>query len=200
MPTLGAVVLTGGRSTRMGRDKATLSYGNKRLVDHMVSILEDVLSCVHKPASKQVYISGYIQEYPSIPDQIPGLGPIGGIASSFLKLKQIYPKNSGIFFVPVDMPFLSQDVLLQLVGVWLKNHETIDAIHFKDYPLPFILKLSEQVERVLMESQLKKQGSVKSFLGQLFHRTLELRPFPENSFRNINTPEEYKNIQCYDYL
>lgn len=99
----GAVgfVLAGGRSSRMGTDKAFVELGGRPLIAHAAGILE--------AARLKVVIAGAIAEArsrlepyaPVIPDRTAGLGPLGGIWAALAATRA----ELGVF-LPVDVPFL----------------------------------------------------------------------------------------------
>lgn len=98
------VVLAGGRSSRMGTDKAALLWHGRPLLEHMRGLLEQA-------GAHRVLLSGPYAGADAMPDQAPGLGPLGGL----LTLGQT--QADGIYLlVPVDMPLLSVPMLQQLAG------------------------------------------------------------------------------------
>ena len=68
------VVLAGGRSQRMGADKARLVWRGERLLDRAVSMLRGA-GCT------RVLVSGDYPEYPHVADCYGDRGPLGGLAS-----------------------------------------------------------------------------------------------------------------------
>lgn len=72
-----AVVLVGGRSTRMGRDKALLVMGGRTLTEHVLAALSTVASCALLAGRS---LPGL--DVPAVVDQYPSAGPLGGIASA----------------------------------------------------------------------------------------------------------------------
>src|SRR5438034_11030300 len=90
-------VLAGGKSTRMGQDKALLDWHGQTLLNHMVNLLRAV--------ADQVHVVGRDH----LPDHWPGLGPLSGIATGL---------ETGLtdanLFVAVDLPHLTKDFLKYL--------------------------------------------------------------------------------------
>lgn len=76
--SLGAYVLAGGRSTRMGQDKALLPLAGRPLVEHAVSKLRHL--------TDEVYILADRRELaafaPIVPDLRQGCGPLGGFETA----------------------------------------------------------------------------------------------------------------------
>lgn len=94
-PWIG-VVLAGGRSSRMGQDKALLPWRGRPLVAHMQALLRDA-------GALDVVISGDRPGYAGIADAQPDLGPLGGLASVIDHVADA----TTLVVVPVDMPLLS---------------------------------------------------------------------------------------------
>ena len=93
------VVLAGGRSSRMGRDKARLAWRDQSLLAHACATLQAAGTC-------EVVVSGDYPEYAGIPDALPALGPLGGLASVVDALP-----DGVLLLVPVDMPLLTPELL-----------------------------------------------------------------------------------------
>jgi molybdenum cofactor guanylyltransferase len=94
---IGGYVLAGGRSSRMGTDKALLRLAGKPLVEHAVTKLRRICSEVHILSSNSE-LSLYA---PLVPDLHPGCGPLGGIEAALAH--STHPWN---LFIPVDLPFV----------------------------------------------------------------------------------------------
>jgi molybdopterin-guanine dinucleotide biosynthesis protein A len=109
---LAAVILAGGASRRMGRDKATLTYEGTTLVERMVSIL--------KPRCAPVFvIAAPGQALPPLDaevlrDEVRGVGPLLATGRG---LRAAAEAGSELAFVAaVDMPLLTVDLLDELAG------------------------------------------------------------------------------------
>jgi molybdopterin-guanine dinucleotide biosynthesis protein A len=84
-PAVTAVVLVGGRSTRMGRDKATF-VPNPRDGRTLTTMVLDALS----PLAHVALLAGREipgADVPAVPDQYPDAGPLGGIASALAEVR-----------------------------------------------------------------------------------------------------------------
>ena len=118
MNSMGAhkigVILAGGRSRRMGTDKAVFVYKGRRLIDHVHARL--------KPQVDEIMISGRLDyglglAVISDKDDVPH-GPVGGIVSLALTLRETHPQASVFYTVPVDAPMFPDDIVAALsIGV-----------------------------------------------------------------------------------
>jgi molybdopterin-guanine dinucleotide biosynthesis protein A len=91
-------VLAGGRSSRMGQDKALLQVGRRSLIDVALEKLRCIGMAAPRIAGARTDLSSYA---PVVPDLHPGCGPLSGIEAALAASSQ--PLN---LFLPVDMPLL----------------------------------------------------------------------------------------------
>lgn len=94
---VGGYVLAGGRSSRMGRDKALVALGGQPLISHAVTKLRRVCIDVRILGSNPA-LEAYA---PLVPDLHPGCGPLSGLEAALTQ--SVFDWN---LFLPVDMPFL----------------------------------------------------------------------------------------------
>lgn len=102
-------VLVGGRSRRMGQDKALLRIGDRFLVQHVADMVSAAAGTVVLVGDPSRY--GELG-YRVIPDQYPDFGPAGGIATA---LAACHPHGSLV--VACDMPAIRLNVLTFLMEV-----------------------------------------------------------------------------------
>jgi len=106
----GGYVLAGGRSVRMGSDKALLKLHGRPLIEHAVNKLRRICSDVHILGS-DTELGRYA---PLVPDLHPGCGPIGGMEAALLRS----PFDWNVFLA-VDMPFLPAAYLWGWMSEWM---------------------------------------------------------------------------------
>lgn len=183
MNEIAAVILVGGKSSRMGQDKATLPYKGKRLVDVVAEV-------VRQAGITSIYVSGEMEGYDSLPDLLAERGPMGGICSSAVRLCL---NHSHALFVPVDMPHIHAELLRSLMT------EEQKACHFEGHPLPCIIPLDKktmrQVDAAAQTLARKQKLSVKSFLATLGAKSIAVPPQLERALANTNTPGEWQEAQ-----
>jgi len=102
------IVLAGGKSSRMGFNKALIEFGGKRLietaVDRLSGLFPEVLIVANDP---DLYAH---LGMPVIPDLIPGSGSLGGLYTGLASAS-----HPTAFFAACDMPFLNPDLISLLV-------------------------------------------------------------------------------------
>ena len=84
------VVLAGGQSSRMGRDKATMEVDGKTMLDRTVELL--------RPHTREVLVIGDPSKYSPahgtvIPDDAPGQGPLGGLVTALRRARLEFPNR-----------------------------------------------------------------------------------------------------------
>jgi molybdopterin-guanine dinucleotide biosynthesis protein A len=112
---IGGYVFAGGRSSRMGRDKALLELAGKPLLRHAVKKLRRICMDVRVLSANPEFT-----EYaPIVPDLHPNCGPLGGMEAALAH--SIFDWN---LFLPVDMPFLPSAFIDQWVRQTLRGEKT----------------------------------------------------------------------------
>lgn len=109
---LAAVVLAGGASRRMGRDKATLPYRGSTLVEHVVSVVKQCCSPVFVVAAPGQRLPGVDAEV--LRDDVRGLGPLVATGRGLRAAAQAGARWA--FVCAVDMPFLDVALIDTLVA------------------------------------------------------------------------------------
>lgn len=102
LPCIG-VVLAGGRSLRMGRDKALLDW-------HGRPLLERQLGALRASGVDLLRVGGARPAYQGVADAQPGLGPLGGLAG----IAEASADDADLLVIPVDMPLLGAALLRRL--------------------------------------------------------------------------------------
>jgi len=110
---VGGYVLAGGRSSRMGRDKALLELGGRTLTEHAVAKLRRFCADVHVLSAREELA----RFAPLVPDLHEGCGPLGGIEAALA-----HSRHKWNLFVPVDVPFLPGEFLRH----WAERVEALE--------------------------------------------------------------------------
>jgi molybdopterin-guanine dinucleotide biosynthesis protein A len=171
---LAGVILAGGKSSRMGRDKSKLMIGKNSLLQHSQQLLKDT-------GIKHIYISGNA----GIKDQDKNKGPVSGIYSCLQNLEDY----DYIIFIPVDMPLINKYVILKLIS--MKN---LSAIYFKNHFLPLLINNNHMNRKIIAQQLHNHKLSINNMLKQINADSIDSH-FPETTFLNANTPEEWLAIK-----
>ena len=173
------MVLAGGLSTRMGRDKAQLQFQGK-------SLLENAKYCLANSECEQVLVSH--NHGLGIADRIACSGPLGGIDAVINTLNT----PCWLSIVPVDMPRLCSPTLAQLqrYAVLLNRPVYFDSSH-----LPCVLYVDDALKQ-RVSNVLNHDGprSIKSLLGWCKAQPIATPNFMSHQFINANTPAQWSAL------
>ncbi|MFT5712006.1 MAG: molybdopterin-guanine dinucleotide biosynthesis protein A [Glaciecola sp.] len=175
------LVLSGGKSSRMGKDKSALKVGKGTMLEHSI----DMLNAVNLD---KVVVSGADFD---IPDLLPNKGPVGGIYSAVQHLS--LSTGDIILVIPNDMPLLRPDLLQRLMQQSVIHQCTFT---YKNHPMPLSLFISEGIlER--LQSLGNSAGMSIRYLIQA-DKVEELSVESQDVFSNVNTPQELEEaVQNY---
>lgn len=180
--TCFGLVLAGGKSSRMGQDKACLQWDGMTLLERQFSLLEKALG------QNRVFVSGTRRGYPSIPDEMPNRGPLEGIRSAFQTLSVTCKNEWSVLVVPVDMPLLREADLVDLFSCRGDG----DVITFQGHTLPALIRCDQffyDTLEVCLRSPSKRERSLQFVFSKLRWRQLQ-RENCEH-LRNLNTREDW---------
>jgi molybdopterin-guanine dinucleotide biosynthesis protein A len=173
------LVLTGGKSTRMGTDKSDLVYFEKPQKEH----LKDLLQSNQLPTFFSV--QGVSENSAEIHDTFLNLGPFGGICSAFQK-----DPNSAWLVLATDLPFVNKELIALLLQ---KRNPSKVATAIKG-------KNKQFVEPLVTIYEPKAYPILLQYLAQgyscprkmLINSDVEIVEVEDDLIRNINTPEEFE--------
>lgn len=100
-------VLAGGQSSRMGRDKATLPFAGRPLIEHALSILREAGVSVSIAGARSPSLAQFA---PVVEDAAPGQGPLAGLCAALAATKSEFA-----VFLPVDLPLLPASLIAYLL-------------------------------------------------------------------------------------
>jgi molybdopterin-guanine dinucleotide biosynthesis protein A len=181
-PFIG-LILAGGDSSRMGADKALLEINGETLLQRNIALLKRI-------GAADVFISRNDFTEGSLPDIYPHHGPLSGIHSALFQ-SNLYHLSTPILVLPIDMPLLSEDLLICLVEAGLTMSS---PVHYAEHPLPaFILNSSvvrEYLETILSDvTAARPSRSVTRFLERI--GAVQLSTTEAEKLVNTNTPEQW---------
>jgi molybdopterin-guanine dinucleotide biosynthesis protein A len=187
------VILAGGRSDRMGKNKALMLLDGRRLIDRVVAVLRevfaDLLIVTNDP---ELYAD---LQLPMVGDVYPDKGALGGIYSAIYHASTPY-----CFVVACDMPFLNTAMMRYLISQIANNDVVMPDIHGDMEPLHAIYSKTclQPIRRCLETNRLK----IISFFPEVRVCTImasDIQRFDPNllAFRNLNTPEEFQAAEQF---
>ena len=182
---LHGLLLTGGRSTRMQRDKAALEYGGQPQLARAMTLLEPLVDQTFVSVRADQLQDPRRAAYPCIVDQWPDRGPISGIHAAL----RAHPQAAWLVLA-CDLPFLDVATLQQLIAE--RDPQRLATAFRSSHdgrPEP-LCAIYEPGSAAAIESWLAAgQRCPRGFLAQADVALLTLRA--PQALDNINTAEEY---------
>ncbi|MEW6702640.1 MAG: molybdenum cofactor guanylyltransferase [Bacteroidota bacterium] len=214
------IILSGGKSTRMGTNKSLLKLGDKTVIERIVDLMNPLFGRV-------ILSTNNFDEYGFLDlemfeDIYNGFGPIGGIHSGLL-----HSQTEKNFIISCDIPLISAGIIKFLVNYPTNKPITIAkadgfiqqlcGIYSKNV-LPEIEKIIKEnitMDERNRESSLfttnrhnsleleqKKRGCkvlqlVAAVESEIIDIEKEYSSYVPGTFLNMNNPEEYEQLKNY---
>jgi len=184
--SLFGLVLAGGRSTRMLRDKAGLEYAGKPQLVRAMELLAPLVGRAFVSVRAEQSLDPQRAAYEVITDLNPDLGPIGGIQAALAA----HPGRAWLVLA-CDLPFLSAPTLEHLIARRASARlATAYRSRFDRLPEP-LCAIYEPASRASIHAWIESgQRCPRAWLGQSDVELLEL-PDPR-ALDNVNTAQEYE--------
>ncbi|HEY1767053.1 MAG TPA: molybdenum cofactor guanylyltransferase [Terracidiphilus sp.] len=195
-------ILAGGQSSRMGQDKALLSFAGRPLIASALSVLRQA----GLPATIAGGHSQLASFAPVIRDAAPGLGPLSGICAALASNSARYS-----VFLPVDLPLLPASLLRFLVhhAQVTGRPITLSAVNGFAHTFPAVL---DRAALPVLEAELAagRRGCFAAFHAAADALRQPLSPIPVEFlvqsgqadhpralpaarwFLNVNTPADFE--------
>ena len=190
---IGAFVLAGGKSSRMGRAKGLLPFGGEPLVVHLARLVEF--------AGEPPIIIGPPSEYGdfgfrAIGDDRPNLGPLGGICTALRTATREWN-----LIVGCDLPFLTQEWLEFLISrAMISAADVVIAVNERGYE-PLCAMYRKRAHEAISTALERGVRKITDGLAELTLAPIapaEWKAFDPRGqlFKNINTPAEYEQARA----
>lgn len=189
----GVIILAGGKSSRMGQNKALLLIDGLTIIERIKTIVsenfEDILVVANDLKLYQFL------KLPIIEDKVKDKGPLAGIQAGLLAAK-----NNSNVFIACDMPFISAELAKVLIARSEGFDAVVPLINGKRHPLFAIYK--KVVLKAIDECFEKDELRIKDLLSRVNVKYITEKDFldegivnPEQYFYNMNHPSEYEEAK-----
>lgn len=191
---MNGIILAGGENRRMGADKAFLAIDGRPMIEHILGLFAGLFK-------QTIIVTNSPERYRSygvelVADALAIRGPLTGIYSGLQRSGEEFN-----FIAACDMPFLNHHLIVYM-GEISRGHDAV---------VPLVNGLPEPLHAIYNKRSLSQiESHIRSGerrIYPIFDR-LDVRYLGDEeigridpdrrSFRNINTPEEYKEAVCSD--
>lgn len=184
---LSAGILAGGKSTRMGQNKALLQLNDSRFIDRISKELSGFSEVLLSAAEKGVYEGLGLQV---VYDEHREIGPMEGIFQILKNASTEY-----VFICAADMPFLKKELVFYMAEHISSDFDCYCLVD-EDHVHPLCAIYSKKVLPVIQELIEKGQYRLLNILNRVRTKyiSLEYTCFDKKVVRNINTRDEYRKL------
>jgi molybdopterin-guanine dinucleotide biosynthesis protein A len=184
MMTLTAVLLVGGESRRMGRDKATLKLDGQPLWERQLQILRDL-------APKKIFVSARTkplwlpEDAAFLLDDPPSRGPLSGLTKALEQMPTTH-----LVTLAVDMPFITPEQLRVLCSLTSEGCGVVPTIGERAEPLAAVYsrESASDFAATLAGRDFSLQNLVRMLSAAGKVRMFPVSPRDEYFYRSVNEP------------
>jgi len=184
-------VLAGGKSSRMGREKALLELSGRTLLNRAIDLLRPLVGevIVVGEAAKFVTVTRTVE------DLYRGHGPLGGIHAALTRTAT--PLN---LILAVDLPFVERDFLTYLITEAGRSGAMVTVPRTARGSQPLCAVYDRDFADIAEEALRAGRNKIDALFSAAETRTigqdeLARMGFSEAMFRNLNTPEEFARAE-----
>ncbi len=186
--TITAVLLAGGKSRRMGQDKATLLFRGSPMWQIQLQLLREL-----KPTELLVSAQADPPWRPSdakfVADAEPSCGPISGIAAALSRISNDY-----LIVLAIDMPFMTESYLRSLCERIEPGRGVVPMIENRAEPLATVYPRDAKAEfhDALSGDDFSLQSLVRTLIAADKLFPIQVSDSEKDLFRNLNEPPDLK--------
>lgn len=186
---IGAVILAGGKSCRMGSDKAALRFGGQSFLERAISALEGFDEIILSTNNRAPYDAYGL---PVVNDIYPGCGPIGGLHAALSACS-----SDALFCVTCDMPLFEAPLAAHLCAQFRADLDAVVAVSRDGYLHP-LCAVYRKTAAAVFERQIRAgRNKITDAYTQMRVRYAPLAdtPYADTLLLNVNTPEELAQLR-----
>jgi molybdopterin-guanine dinucleotide biosynthesis protein A len=181
MQSLTAIILTGGKSSRMGQDKGLTLYKGIPLINYSIKVMQEVpvteiIISANNAAYKQFGLYYII-------DNHKGIGPIAGLQAA-LQASSHYTN----LIIPCDTPFLEKEIYTELLNPKYQNSDAVILRHNNGKLEPLIAVYRKSALKTIETQISNQQYKLIELFDKLKADFIEVQD--HWNVKNINTPED----------
>ena len=182
--TVDIGILAGGKSTRMGMNKALLKFGNETVIGRLTNELGSFGKIFISAASKGLYERDGVTV---IYDENDDIGPIEGIRRVLTESSSEY-----VFICAADMPFISSEIVEYLSG-YISSDFDCFVLCDEEHIHPLCAVYSKRILPVIEQLIKEEKYCLRDILDRVRTRYIDLSytRFDRKTVCNINTKDEY---------
>ena len=185
-----ALLLAGGKSERMGQDKAAILVAGETQLARSWALLESQVSEVFLSIREDMREDALRANYPQIIDHPQGRGPLAGVRAAL----ELDP-NVDWLVLACDLPKLSAQTLANLLAM-AERHPTANAVAYRsehdDLPEPLCAIWRRPMIEVIDDAFARERYCARKCL--LVANAHLIEPIGQGALDNMNTPQDRERL------
>ncbi|MCB0481141.1 MAG: molybdenum cofactor guanylyltransferase [Flavobacteriales bacterium] len=181
---IGGIILAGGKSSRMKKDKGLLTYNEKPMAKHVIDVAQNFCEKMYLMTSNPEYDQFGLER---LEDTYKDTGPLAGIQTGLRSSEYEYN-----LVLSCDMPHIDEFIIKKILTPPIEDLVIISKCGENVYPLVGLY--SKWILPSLDEFLAAGNKSVLSFLHRLGVKTIVFDDDFEYNFMNVNTPDDYEAL------
>lgn len=194
------IILAGGKSTRMGKNKSLLKIDDQTIIERVINLMKSCFKDV-------ILITNTPEEYefidiPIYKDIFEYKGPLAGIQTGLS-----YSKTDDNFIISCDIPLMTKEIIEFIIDYKTDKPITICkadgfiqqlAGRYSKYVLDIAVEILEAgINETRDKKQQKRKCAVLSLIDNVGAEIIDVKNIPfykDGTFYNMNRPEDYEFI------
>lgn len=190
--TFSAVLLAGGESRRMGRDKATMKFEGETLWRRQMQLLR-ALELQKFFVSARTKPEWLPDDAELLLDDPPSRGPLSGLTKALTEMRTTH-----LLALAVDMPFMTVAELRKLLELATENRGVVPVIGERPEPLAAIYpaQIAEDLKMALAGDDFSLQRVV---VNLMMNHKIAVRPVAREAvdlYRSLNAPGDFPEFNA----
>lgn len=179
---LTAIILAGGKSSRMGEDKGLMLFNGKPMIQFIIDTVKPLVDDVIIISNQEGYSAFGYSVYT---DLIKNSGPLAGLYTGLT-----YTKTEKNVVLSCDVPFVTENVIKELI----KNCSDVNGVICENEGKTHqLIGIYDKFCADFFKNELENgQRKVKLALQKLNFKTIKLNHFENKVFNNINSKDDIK--------
>ena len=186
-PAFSIGILAGGKSSRMGQNKALMEFNNETMISRISKEFSDFGEVLVSASQKGIYETEGVRV---VYDEHDSIGPIEGIRRLVSEAENEY-----VFICAADMPFVSSDIA-NYIAEFISSDYDCYVVCDEERVHPLLAIYSKKVLPVIEELIREGKYRLVEILNRVRTKRIDLSHtnFDKKVVRNVNTRDEF--LQC----
>ena len=187
-PAYSVGILAGGKSTRMGQNKALMEFQNETMITRISRQFSDCHEVLVSASQRGIYEAEGLRV---VYDEAAGIGPIEGIRQLVSHAGEEY-----IFICAADMPFVDRKIA-EYLAEFISSDYDCYVVTDEEHVHPLCAIYSKRVLPVIEELIREKRYKLIEILNRVRTKYVSLKytNFDRRIVKNVNTKDEYLELR-----